>query len=128
MKDASNLPKSKGAAGPTCRSSNNPWREGFQLLTLAPVPLVLSFDLMSPNPGWRSGLHPSALSTIQAAALASLGFFGLNTCSHWRLLFPTPPVFPQGDTNTAGVKLSLPPCVNVPQTVKKKSSMFNTLQ
>lgn len=77
------------------------------MLTLAPLPLVLSFDLMSLNPRWRPGLRPSA-SVHHPGSRASL--FGILWPEH---LFPlatlVPPVFPQGGGNTAGVKLSLCP-------------------
>lgn len=79
------------------------------MLTPRPLPLVRSFDLMSLNPRWRPGLRPSVSIHSPGSTPASLGVFGLNTCSHQQLLFPKPSAFLQGVTDTAGTRLSPPP-------------------
>lgn len=67
------------------------------MLTLAPLPLVLSFDLMSFNPRWRPGLCPSA-SVQHPDSSASL--FGILWPKH---LFPLAILFPQTSCLPTGV-------------------------
>lgn len=89
LEEASNVPKSKSAAGPTCHLSRNPCRERFPMLTLGPTPPILSFDLMRLNPRWRPGLRPSA-SVHHPGSNASL--FGILRPKH---LFPLATLVPR---------------------------------